>query len=137
MTEKHEKHELEYDPAGGVEMDDTFGIEHIIVSRDIEREIEVDKMSNIHIPNTEFSHREFELEQRIKELEEELEKCEDKHMKLLDLTQTTWIKKNEALQDELDEQKDMVRKYQSSAVKDSKIMRQQHDLLQTFADRYL
>ena len=140
MTDKQEKHELEYDPAEGVELNDTFGVEHILESRDIAREIQVDKMSNIHIER-EYSHREFELEQRIEELTLELQllekTAEDRYLKLLDINQNTWIKKNEALQEELDEQKDLVRQYQSSAVKDSRIMKQQHDLLNTFAQRFL
>ena len=147
MTDKHEKHELEYDPAEGVELNDTFGVEHILESRDIAREIQVDKMSNIHIER-EYSHREFELEQRIDELtqqldemkrggEEQINEIERVHAKLLEVSQRNWIKKNEELKKELDEQKDLVRRYQSSAVKDSRIMKQQHDLLNTFAERFL
>ena len=147
MTDKQEKHELEYDPAEGVELNDTFGVEHILESRDIAREIQVDKMSNIHIER-EYSHREFELEQRIEELTQALDdqKCgaaeqinesERVHAKLLEVSQRNWIKKNEELKKELDEQKDLVRRYQSSAVKDSRIMKQQHDLLNTFAERFL
>ena len=147
MTETGEKHELEYDSAEGVELNDTFGVEHILESRDIAREIQVDKMSNIHIER-EYSHREFELEQRIEELTQELDEVkrggeaqineiERVHAKLLEVSQRNWIKKNEELKDELNEQREMVRKYQSSAVKDSRIMKQQHDLLNTFAERFL
>ena len=104
-------------------------------------------MSNIHIER-EYSHREFELEQRIEELtqqldemkrggEEQINEIERVHAKLLEVSQRNWIKKNEELKKELDEQKDLVRKYQSSAVKDSRIMKQQHDLLNTFAERFL
>lgn len=137
MTEKESKHELEYDPAEGVELNDTFGLEHIIESRDIATEIQLDKQSNIHIPNTQFSHREFELECRLNELQELMIKMEQSYEKKLVLTQKNWVEKCERLKEELDEQKDLVRQYQSSAVKDSKIMRQQHDLLTTMKERFM
>lgn len=135
MTDKESKHELEYDPAEGVELNDTFGLEHIIESRDIATEIELDKQSNIHIPQ--FSHREFELESRLNELQEQIIKMEETFQKKLELTQFHWVEKCDRLKEELDEQRDLVRQYQSSAVKDSKIMRQQHDLLTTMKERFM